>query len=399
MKKYSLFDKICYTKNQSKREDFKMVKKEINEIKKQFCHERCTISRICGCYVDSQKQKKLTFQQSFLSLPEEDSFKYFEIFKKTLSGTVGKNLLNLNFPIEAEFSDGSQKFLYDLRTTELTDDTFVERFYDKIMESYEYGENYLILLIHAKYDVPKKTSDGLSLDDASDTVFQYLLCSICPVNLSKEALGYNPTNNCIQHRERDWIVELPDAGFLFPAFHDRGADVHSLLYYSKKPEGIQTQFIQQFLGCEPPLSAGTQKETFQTLIEETLGQACEYEIVKNIHEKLSEKVEESKEADVSLELGKLEVKHLLEDCGVKQEQLEQLEEQFEQLNQQPLLATNLVKRKMEIKTPDIVIQVKPECADLIETQIIDGRRCLVIGLDDNVTINGIAVHTTNLETE
>lgn len=378
-----------------------MVRKEVAEIKKQFSNERCTISRICGCYVNAEKEKKLTFKETFLALPEEDIFKYYEIFKKTLSGTIGKNLLNMNFPLEAEFADGGQTFLYDLRRSELKDESLLEQFYNKVIESYDYAENYLILLIHATYDIPGKTSDGIEMDDASDTVYQYILCCICPVNLSKEALGYNPESNRIQNRVRDWVVEMPDAGFLFPAYHDRAADIHSILYYTRKAEEIQNSFIMQFFGCEPPLSAGNQKETFQAIIEESLGEACDYEVVKNIQEKLSEKVEESKDAEETLELGKLEVKRLLEDCGVQQEQLQQFEEQFEEIagQQGTLLASNLVKKKMEIKTPDIVIQVKPECADLIETRVIDGRRCLVIGMDDDVTINGIAVKAQLLEKE
>lgn len=374
-----------------------MVKKEVAEIKKQFNNDRCTISRICGCYVDSQKQKKLMFREAFLSLPEEDIFKYYEIFKKVLSGTIGKNLLNLEFPVEAEFSDGSQKFLYDLRASELKDDTMIESFYDKVIETYEYGENYLILLIHAAYDVPGKSSDGLEMADASDTVYTYMLCCICPVNLSKAALGYDAEKNCFQNRVRDWVVEMPDAGFLFPAYHDRAADIHSMLYYTKKAEGIQNGLIQNFLGCEPPLSADGQKETFQALIEESLGENCDYEVVKNIHEVLSERVEENKDAAEPFELGKLEVKHLLEECGVQEEALAQFDEQFDEIagEKGTLLATNLVKKKMEIKTADVVIQVKPECADLVKTQVIDGRRCIVIGLDDNVTINGIAVQFEN----
>ncbi|MGN0298933.1 MAG: DUF4317 domain-containing protein, partial [Lachnospiraceae bacterium] len=357
-----------------------MVRKEVAEIKKQFSNERCTISRICGCYIDGEKNQKVKFNNLFLSLPEEDIFKYYEIFKKTLSGTIGKNLHNLEFPLEAEFSEGGQKFLYDLRRSELKDEALLNKFYDKVMENYEYGENYLILLIHANYDVPGKGKDDLEMEDASETVYQYLLCSICPVNLSKEALGYDAEHNRFQNRQRDWVVEMPDAGFLFPAYHDRAADIHAMLYYSRKPEEIQNSFIMQFLGCEPPMSAGGQKETFQALIEESLGTACEYEVVKNIHEKLSEKVEESKDAEEPLELGKMEMKRLLEDCGVRETQLEQFEEQFEEIagEQGKLLATNLIKNKMEIKTPNIMIQVKPECADLIETRVIDGRRCLVI---------------------
>ena len=56
------------------------------------------------------------------------------------------------------------------------------------------------------------------------------------------------------------------------------------------------------------------------------------------------------------------------------------------------MAANVVNtRKFEIKTPDIVIQVNPERTDLVETREIDGKKCLVIELNDEVEVNGITI--------
>ena len=226
-----------------------MNKKEISEIKKLFTTTRCAVTRICGCYVDGDKEKKLEFKEAFLSLPEEEEYKYFDLFKRTLSGTVGKNLLNMSFPLEEEQKGGAQEFLMQLKDSRLTDDMLVSEFYDKVIENYDFGEHYLILLILAAYDVPGKASDGMEMYDASDTVYDYILCSICPVSLSKAGLCYNAEHNSIEDRIRDWIVNDPVNGFLFPAFNDRASDVHGLLYYSKKPEELQEVFLTQVLGC------------------------------------------------------------------------------------------------------------------------------------------------------
>ena len=182
-----------------------MNKKEILEIRKQFSNENCAITRICGCYVDAEKQIRTQLKEAFLSLPEEEIFKYFEIFKKTLSGTPGKNLLHMEFPLEQEMPDGTQAWLLKLRNSKLTDDILLEEFYDKIIGSYAYGENYYIILIHAAYDIPRKSSDGTELFDASDDTYEYLLCSICPVKLSKAGLCYNAEKNSIEDRVRDWL--------------------------------------------------------------------------------------------------------------------------------------------------------------------------------------------------
>ena len=289
-----------------------MIKQEINEIKRLYTPSNCSITRICGCYVDGEKNKKTEFREAFLSLPEEEIFKYFELLRKTLSGSPGKNLLDLEFPLASEEEGGTQEFLLRLRESRLKDDALLEEFYDKVISSYEYVGNYLILLIHDAYDVPGKTSDGLTMDDASDTVYEYILCSICPVNLSKPGLSYDATANEFHNRVRDWIVEMPEAGFLFPAFNDRASDIHSVLYYSKKPEEPHQELADSVLGAVLPLSAGTQKETFQTLIEETLGEEAEYEVVKSIHENLTEMIEEHKEIPEPLMLDKQQVKNLFE---------------------------------------------------------------------------------------
>ena len=184
-----------------------MNKKEISEIKKQFTPAHCAITRICGCYVDGDKEKKTQMKEMFLSLPEEEMFKYFDIFRKTLSGSLGKNLVNMEFPKETEDFGGTQAFLMSLRESQLTDPNLLNEFYDKIIASYDYGEHYLILLIHSVYDVPGKTTDGLTMDDASDEVYDHILCSICPVKLSKPGLSYQVETNEFHDRIRDWIVE------------------------------------------------------------------------------------------------------------------------------------------------------------------------------------------------
>ena len=373
-----------------------MNKKEILEIRKQFTPANCAITRICGCYVDHEKTKKMESKEAFLLLPEEEAFKYFDIFKKTLSGTVGKNMLNLEFPLDAEMPGGTQEFLLKLRDSKLEDDMLLEEFYDKVIATYDYAENYYIVLIHAMYDIPGKSSDGLEMFDASDEVYEYLLMSICPVSLSKAGLSYNAEDNRIQDRIRDWIVDMPVKGFLFPAFNDRTTDLHSVLYYTKKSEDLQPEMIDQLLGAQMPMSADTQKETFQMIIEDTLGEDGDYETVRNIHETLNDLIEEHKEEPEPLSLDKTEMKKIFEQSGVDAEKMENFDRNFEENagEKASLLATNIAEtRKFNIETPDVVIKVNPDRADLVETRIIDGRQCLVIPVDDHIEVNGISVRT------
>ena len=229
-------------------------------------------------------------------------------------------------------------------------------------------------------------------------MYHFILCSICPVNLSKGGLCYNPESNAIEERLRDWVVDFPAKGFLFPAMTDRDTDIHSVLYYSKKPEELQEEFISEVLGCDLPLSAAGQRETFNTLLADTLGEQCDYEVVKNIHEELNEMLDEHArlEEPEPLTLEKKDIRRLMEESGAPEESLEAFEETFDAMTgqQAPLLACNIAdQRKFSIQTPDVVVTVNPERADLVETRLIDGKQCLIITVDDHIEVNGVNVRT------
>ena len=371
-----------------------MIKQEISEIKKLFTERNCSITRICGCYVDGEKNKKTELKQAFLALPEEEMFKYFEILHKSLSGTIGKNLLNLEFPLKSETEGGTQEFLLRLRDSKLRDDALLEQFYDRIIESYEYVGNYLILLIHDAYDVPGRTKDGAEMEDASDEVYEYILACICPVDLSKTGLSYNAEENTFQNRLRDWVVGMPDTAFLFPSFNDRSADIHSTLYYSKNAADLKDDFIDKVLGCSIPLPADCQKEVFQALVEEVLGDNCSVEAIKNIHEELTEIVQEHKEDPDPVVLDKNKVEAIFAKSGLNNDSMKAFDQCYDYTvgpDTELLLDNIYSSRSFEVKTQVVTVKVNPDCTDLVETKLIDGRRCLVIDLQGSAEVNGIDV--------
>lgn len=372
-----------------------MINTEVLEIRKQFTPEKCNIARMCGCLVDPEKVRKYEVNRSYLSLPEEEAFKYFEIFKQTLSGTLGKKLINMTFPLEQEEPGGTQEFLYRLKQSKLEDESLVDALFTKIIENYEFEEHYYIIMIYGTYDVPGRATDGAEMFDASDQVYDYLLCSICPVKLSKAGLSYDADQNSVVGRNRDWVVSAPEKGFLFPAFNDRSSDIHQALYFSKKAEELQPKLIEELLGSEIPLSAEGQKISFNEIITTSLGEECDYTMVRCIHENLQDMIEESKDEPEPLVLDKFDMRRLLEESGASQESLEAVEPTFQQAvgETRTLLATNVVDpKKVNIQTPDVVIKVNSEQAGLVETKVIDGKRSIVITINDHVEVNGMDIN-------
>ena len=373
-----------------------MTRKELNEIKSQYTLENCGILRLCGCYVDGERNKITQFNENFLNLPEEEKHKYFDIFKKTLSGTPGKNLIDMKFNVDAYADEGARTFLMNLRDSGLKDDRLLDEFYDRIINNYSYVGNYLILLINQVYDIPTVTTDNIEMEDASDEVYSYILCSICHVNLSKPGLGYDEEDNNFHDKKQNHMVDVPDVGFLFPAFNKRSADEDMTVFYTKDVSEFEDGLIDCLLDCVAPLPAKQQKETFTSLVSEAVGEEADLQVVKNIHANLEQIIEEKKqESPAPVMLDKNEMKNLLEKSGVKEEKLENFEEHFEMAAGEhgKLVASNVSSgKKFEVKTPDVVIKINSDKTDIVSTQVIDGRQCLVIQIDERLVVNGISVN-------
>lgn len=328
-------------------------------------------------------------------MPEEEIFKYLEILKKSVSGTVEKNIHTIEFPTSAENEGGQQDSLNKLRLSKLKDDTMLRAYFDKIIDSYSYVGNYVILVFHDVYDVVGKATDGNLMEDVTEEVYEYIITCICPVNLQKAGLMYSEQENGFTNLDRKWVVGMPDKAFLFPAFNDRSADIHSIVYYEKKPDDKYEELYEAIIGKEMPLTASEEKESFAVLVQTTLGKDCDMEIVKNIHEKLAEKLEENEEAKESVKLGKAELKAMLEESGADKESLEDYDRLYDENvgKEVELTAVNIVNKKaFEVASTDISIKINPHRADLLETKTIDGRRCLVIELNENVKVNGVEVN-------
>lgn len=374
-----------------------MNKKEISEIKKQFTPENCSITRICGCYVDGDKNKKTKLKEAFLSLPDEEMFKYFDIFKKTLSGRLGKNLMNLDFPLEQEKEGGTQEFLMklrtSLRTSKLKDDELLDEFYDKVIENYDYPENYYIILIHAVYDIPGKASDGTEMDDASDEIYEHILCSICPVSLSKPGLSYDTEKNNIKDRIREWVVGVPDAGFLFPAFNDRSTDIHSVLYYNKSVKNIHDDFVKNVLGTFIPRASEDEKGWFLEFVNMEFDTYRNFDFAENLVEALEDLKELKKDNPDATTIFSEDARLIFENCGLPDSEMEEFEENWvDYFGEAPLTLDNIHNSKTaKIITPDATICIPPDRIKLVELQEVNGVPSLVIPINGQLEVNGIEI--------
>lgn len=424
-----------------------MNKKEVLELKRRFKKEAATFTRVCGCYVDGNHNKVCKFGNTFLNLEEDEFYKYLEIANKALSGTIGNNLLELKFPIEEEEVGGRQHILMALRASKLEDENLLDTFYDLVIDTYDHAGNYLIVLFHDAYDVMSRTSDNNNLDE-SEEVYEYLICAICPVDLSKPGLGFLEEEHRIGPRVRDWVVGAVDTAFLFPAFNDRSTDIHSTLFYTKNTKEPHSEFMANGLGCGIERTATEQKMAFHSIVRNVLGAEDEHtdDVLLDLQQNLSDMIDEYAEThdddeDVFL-LDKEVVTKLLADSEISEEKAAKIEKSVDEaFGEKPPAAENVIDSKAlvqnelrvekialedqvgtltvqlnekdealaertsqliekqeeidnyiaETKTYDVVLRVKPEKASQIKSQVINGQKCLVIPMDEDehATINGV----------
>lgn len=371
-----------------------MDKKAIAEIRKLMTANNCRIDRLRGCYVDENREVVTELEESFLSLEDETVEKYCEIFRQTLTGKPGKNLFNLEFPLSEEEPGGRQDLLYRLLQSGLEDKTLLRAFFDRVIETAAFPEKYLILVAHGVYDIPGRTSDGIDMDDASDYVYSFLLCSLCPVILLKEGLCYDSEKRSFLDRRSDWAVQRPDTGFLFPAFNDRNTDIHQTLFFARRPDELHEEIPQELLGCPMPLPEEDQRGAFKNVVETVLGRDCDFENVKNIHEAIGQLVEQEKDSGEPAQIEKVQLRRILYENGAPQESLETFDAAFDEAVGEggTFAAENAAEtKKLEIKTPSLRITVKAEMADMIKTRFIDGIEYLTIPVADDIEVNGIRI--------
>ncbi len=373
-----------------------MNEKEIAELRRRLKPEKNNITHVCGCYVNEKQEIVSQFDQPLSLMPEEEAEKLLTTLKRALSGALGKNLLDITFTTQQVVDSDEHRLLMALRSSSLKDPESMQAFFQRVIQSNVLEGNYLILLAYDTYDVPYRSSDGERQDDASSEVFSYILCAICPVKETKPALSYYLSENTLRNCRIDWLVAAPELGFLFPAFDDRSANLYNALYYTRDAGENHQDFVSAVFQSELPMPAQAQKETFQTILEETLESECRLEVVQAVHGKFSDLIEEHKanKEPEPLVVSRQEVKTILQSCGISEEHTQAFEGQCaaEFGEDAEFCPGNLMDvKQFELRTPDVTIRVNPQRSDLIETRVIDGKKYILIRADEEVEVNGVPI--------
>lgn len=379
-----------------------MNEKEIGELRRHLRRDRSNMTHIYGCYVNSQKEIITEFSQSLGIMPENESEKYFALLKRSLSGTIGKNLIDISFKTSQVAGAPEHKLLMDLRACKLKDDELRHSFYQKVIDSVSFEDNYLILLGSETYDVPFKGKDDTMQKDNSDESYTFLICAVCPVKQTKPNLHYVAEEKLFHDGAMANMVSAPQLGFLFPAFDNRSTNIYNALFYSKDIKEGHDAFIESIFNTPVPKPAAEQKTAFEALLTTALEEQCSIDVVQEVHNQLCQRIEMHKEAKVAdpLLISKEEVKEVLTGCGVSDDKLAKFSVSYDEVFgfEAELHPKNIIDNKrFEIKTPDVSIKVAPDRSDLIETRVIGGVKYIMICADEDVEVNGVSIHIKDKE--
>nr|WP_297765746.1 DUF4317 family protein [uncultured Butyrivibrio sp.] len=373
-----------------------MNRSNVLEIKKTFKVEDGTIDKIITCFVNGNKNKLITNTESFSSLSEEEAFKYVDILKSTLSGTIGKKLVNITFSSDSASREAEDK-LYSSFKNMTSNDNVRDEFIDSIIENYDFDENYLLVVGHGQYAAAVKASDGAVLEDET-TDYEFMVVAICPVHSTKAGLTLDVKTGRMISSTQVQIVEKPINGFLYPAFNERESDRHGLLWFSKKPEEQHDELIELLTGDKAPVSSAEQQTVFEKILSEVTDDDADFEVIKNLHDNLLTMTEEAKYNSEDKKLEKEDIKEILKEAGVDQEKLEDFDHVYERASGDKditFVPQNLMTvDKFNVKAPDVEIKIKSDKTSLVQKRRIDGKNCIVVALEGGIRLNGILVSDT-----
>ena len=372
-----------------------MNERNIAEIRRRMRPEKNNIGRIRGCYVNDNHIIISEIDQLFGLVSANESEEILSHLRKTLSGSIGRNLIDISFSNQQVLDSDEHRLLSDLRNSSLSDDNAVKAFYEKAIKSIDIEGSYFIFLVNDKYDVFTYDENG-DKNDSCET-FSYILCAVCPIKNSKPSLGYSLNESKFKNIIRDTVITAPEIGFMFPCFESNGANIYNALFYTRDISLSHEAFISEMFKSDIPRPASEQVESIAEILNGTVSDECSLELVQSIQAQLIELTADHKtnKEDDPLMLTAKDMNTLLRFGGVNEEAIGTFSEKFEEdfgptATIPPENIMNI--KKFEVKTPEVTVKVSPECSELIQTRVIDGTKYLLIRADGDVEVNGIRIN-------
>lgn len=382
-----------------------MDKKDIAAIRRQLKvdNDLLKIQNIFNVYIMKETTEIYHHQsQPFELLEREQQELFMNNFKKLLTGKLDEKLFELKFQREAE--NHTQLILHKGLLTNNVQDWMQEMLYmtEKMIAERPYEHDVVITFVRAEYLKPTRRGSSESEESDRDTVYShpFILCSVNKTQDPKKEYQFDYVQKEFKYNiEVDPVVDLntPMGGFLFPTFTNHSADVNHILYASGKAHEPDLHFVEEVLNGEEPMTAMEDKAVFEEVIRDVVGDQMNPSTLGNVYREVNQVVEDHEEGEEPPKLDYRDVERVLTMSGVEQEKIdsEKIKESFKRYTENDnyeLKASSIVpkykSKSIKINTKLANISISPQDLEHVRQVNFDGRRYLMIELEEDAEIEG-----------
>lgn len=387
-----------------------MNKKDLADLKKEFKIDSSAVplKEVYSVYLKKDNGKTITKELvPFEMMDIETRELYLGNFKKVLTGSIDSKIFELDFAgdgLQQQNDERTQSILYEALKGKKRIPEFADIVVEKIAKNFEYETDVVINFIKAEYykSDKKKSSDGEELEEYVQNI-EFILCTINKIDVPKKVLKFDYSEMKFKANSvLDVTVNLnsPLDGFVFPAFSGGYVDVNKVIYYSHKAKQMNQKFVEDVLGCFVKPTAVEEKDSFNSIIQTAVENKIKPKVMQDIYENINMKLEDDEKDEEDPKIDMKEVADILEMSGVQSREV--VKSAFEEIcgGNYEFKVKNVLpdfdRKSIKIENDNINITITPGNLNNIK-QIRDreGRKCLLITLNEDVTIDGLNIETEN----
>lgn len=374
-----------------------MNKKELSEIRKNFREDSgfFTLDRVLTAYVDPEKNVLYKENKNYALIPEDEGTVMFETLRKVLGGSLGKHLVEYAFSENKGLSKliGAYPQLDDTVKGKLQDIDANDELVSRIVSRYDCSGAYAIIIGYCTYSITSRRDENDEDFGNREDEYNFIVTALCPACTGDDGLMFDRNNaSIIKKSNTDLLISrTPTDGFLYPVFSNRQPDMNSVMYYTKTPKKPNISMVEGVLDCDFAMTCQSEKAAFGKILSVVLGDDLSYTVITQVNDELRGIAAEFRnETEMPLLTSSI-LNGILYNVGFKDVDTFPI---FKDITggSDGLRVENLIESKIVLKTPEISVSVAERVADHVRTSVQNGRKCLVIDLDDpNVTVNDIDV--------
>lgn len=375
-----------------------MNKKELSEIRKNFSESSgfFTLDRVLTAYVDPEKNVLYKENKNYSLIPEDEGSVLFSTLKKVLGGTLGKHLTEYAFSedkAEAKDTNGAYVPLSLTVKGKLQNTYANDELVEKIVNNYDCSGAYAIIIGYCTYSITSSRDENNEDFGDREDEYNFIVTALCPACTGDDGLIFDRNNaSIIKKSNTDLLISrTPADGFLYPVFSNRQPDMNSVMYYTKTPKKPNISMVEDVLDCDFAMTCQNEKAAFGKILSAVLGDDLSYTVVTQVNEELWGIAAEFRDETEMPLLTSSILNGILYNVGFKNVDTFPV---FKDITggSDGIRVENLIESKIVLKTTEVTVSVAGYAADSVRISVRDGRKCLVIDLDDpNVTVNDIDV--------